>query len=266
METLTAVSPVLVRRQPGAPDPVTLRAALRRWAFAPPRRDDGQPPQIRVALAWIRRNSLPLAALTDDKLVHAVLDVLARKLDGTPAAPDYLGRRRRAFCNALKYAVREKRLTETRSTRPTGKHPDTAVAEINPRVVASPEQVREMLARERGSGTTHRVPPRVAAHTARPRQGGRNMGTIGCCTSAGGRSPLGGAGRRSAPSSQRALTHTIKAVGEPQPPAAGSPWRALGPAASSRRAVWVASSIRRLRVTWCICRRPCSASPSSTAM
>lgn len=106
VETLTAVIPALVRSQAGAPDPATMRSALRRWAFVPPRRGDDQPPEIRAALAWIRRNSLPLTALNDDKLVHAVLNVLARRLDGTPAAPDYLGRRRRVLYNALKYAVR----------------------------------------------------------------------------------------------------------------------------------------------------------------
>jgi len=129
----------------GAPDPAVLRKALRRWAFSPPRRNDDQPPEVRAALAWVKRGSLPLASLRDDKVVRKALDTFANKLDGTPAAPDYLGRRRRVFYNALKYAVREKRLQENPLDTTDWEAPDTAVAEINPRVVASPEQVRELL-------------------------------------------------------------------------------------------------------------------------
>jgi hypothetical protein len=109
---LTAVTPVLVRSDHGAPDPATLRAALRRWAFNPAHRDDTMPPDIRAALSWIRRASLPITALQDDKTVRQVLDALALKLDSTAASPDYLGRRRRVLYNILKYAVRERRLTE----------------------------------------------------------------------------------------------------------------------------------------------------------
>ena len=39
-ETLTAVTPVLVRTDHGMPDPATLRSALRRWAINPAHRDD----------------------------------------------------------------------------------------------------------------------------------------------------------------------------------------------------------------------------------
>ena len=60
-----------------------------------------------------------MAFLRDDKVVRKALDTLANKLDGTPAAPDYLGRRRRVFYNALKYAVREKRLWRIPSTQQT---------------------------------------------------------------------------------------------------------------------------------------------------
>jgi hypothetical protein len=75
--------------------------------------------------------------------LHKVLDVLARRLDGTLAAPDYLDRRRRVLYNVVKYAVREKRLSENPLDATDSEAPDTAVAEINPRVVAAPEKVRE---------------------------------------------------------------------------------------------------------------------------
>jgi hypothetical protein len=81
VETLTAVTPVLVKDTPGSPDPAVLRTALRQWAFIPTRGADEQPSEVRAALAWLRRNSLPVTALQDDKIVRKVLDVLARKLN-----------------------------------------------------------------------------------------------------------------------------------------------------------------------------------------
>ena len=86
-----------------------------------------------------------MTALEDDKLVRHVLDTLALKLDGTAASPDYLGRRRRVLYNVLKYAVREKRLTENPLDSTEWEPPDTGIEEINPRLVASPEQVRQLL-------------------------------------------------------------------------------------------------------------------------
>ena len=48
-EGLIAVTPVLVKSQRGAPDPVVLRQALRKWAFNPPRRDTARPPEVEAA-------------------------------------------------------------------------------------------------------------------------------------------------------------------------------------------------------------------------
>ena len=55
VETLTAVTPVLVRSDHGVPDEAVLRVALRRWAFNPVHRHDQMPAEIRAALAWLRR-------------------------------------------------------------------------------------------------------------------------------------------------------------------------------------------------------------------
>lgn len=146
VETLVAVTPVLVRAGHGSPDPAVLRAALRRSAFVPPRRADPLPSETRSALSWARRSSLPLTALEDDKTLRLVLDALATKLDGTPVAPDYFGRRRRVLYNVLKYAVRQGRLSANPLDATDWEPRDLVVEEVNPRVVASPEQVRELLA------------------------------------------------------------------------------------------------------------------------
>jgi integrase len=50
------------------------------------------------------------------------------------------------FYNVVKYAVREKRLAENPLDTTDWEAPDSSVAEINPRVVASPEKIRELLA------------------------------------------------------------------------------------------------------------------------
>jgi len=165
VETLTAVTPVLIRTDHGMPDPAILRSALRRWAFNPPHRADDMPADIRAALSWIKRVSLPLIALQDDKTVRQVLDALALKLDGTAASPDYLGRRRRVFYNILKYAVREGRLTENPLGTTDWEPSDSGIDEINPRVVASPEQVRQLLTAVRSVG---------------PRRGARLVGFFAC--------------------------------------------------------------------------------------
>jgi integrase len=106
------------------------------------------PNDVKAALRWARRASLPMAALEDDRNIRRVLDALAQRLDGTAAAPDYFRWRRRVLYNVLGYAVAEKRLSRnpldvTSWSRPSM---DEITEEINPRVVASPEQVRDLLA------------------------------------------------------------------------------------------------------------------------
>ena len=83
---------------------------------------------------------MPITALEDDRTVRLVLDVLAQKLDGSAAAPDYFSRRRRVLYNVLNYAVAEKRLAENPLDVTSWSWPtiDQGTDEISPRVVASP--------------------------------------------------------------------------------------------------------------------------------
>jgi integrase len=108
---------------------------------------------------------MPITSLEDARTVRQVLDVLAHKLDGTFASPDYLGRRRRVFYNVLKYAVREHRLTENPLAATEWEPPEVSTEEINPRVVASPEQVRQLL---------------TAVSYVGPRRGGRLVAFFAC--------------------------------------------------------------------------------------
>jgi hypothetical protein len=99
---------VLVRDLRGVPDPDTFRAALRKDF------NHGQPAALTLdeakAVAWLKRASLPISAFNDDSVITDVLDALASRIDGTPAAPDYYARRLRVTRTCLSYAVRKKRL------------------------------------------------------------------------------------------------------------------------------------------------------------
>ena len=109
LETLSVALPVLTREIAGEPDQGVLRHALRHALNQNPHARPPDDAELR-ALAWLERASLPISALDDPSVVSELLDVLSRKLDGTPAAPDYYSRRRRVMHRVLSYAVRKKRL------------------------------------------------------------------------------------------------------------------------------------------------------------
>ncbi|WP_214110687.1 tyrosine-type recombinase/integrase [Acrocarpospora catenulata] len=145
-ETLTAVTPVLVRERRGAPDLAILRTALYRWAFNKPRRGTDMPPEVAAALKWLDRVSIPVAELAEYDRIAAALEACARKLDGKPAAAGYFSRRRRVLYNILNYAVVRKRLQSNPINGLDWKAPEDDVCEeVDPAAVASPEQVRELL-------------------------------------------------------------------------------------------------------------------------
>jgi len=75
-------------------------------------------------LPLIGRNSLPMTAWEDTRHLDAVLRALGTILDGTPAAASSVRRERRILNVAIKYAVRQKTLTD--NPLPTGKDEDAA--------------------------------------------------------------------------------------------------------------------------------------------
>jgi hypothetical protein len=146
VESLTCVTAVLVRDLRGAPDPDTLRAALRK-DFNHGRPAALTPDEIR-AITWLKRASLPISALNDDSAVTDVLDALASRLDSTPAAPDYYARRLRVTRTCLSYAARKKRLQKNpllAANLPEHWTPPKADDAVDPRAVGSPQLVAEML-------------------------------------------------------------------------------------------------------------------------
>ncbi|MEE1666309.1 tyrosine-type recombinase/integrase [Streptomyces sp. WAC07094] len=144
-EALTAVTVALLDERPGRPDDELLRKALRNWAFVLPSPDNRElPTDVADALHWVAKASRPLSDLADAAIGRAVLDSLKIKLDGTAAAAETVRRKRRTLVNALHYAVDLGEFRENPITAVRWKKPKVA-NEVDPRVVANPEQARALL-------------------------------------------------------------------------------------------------------------------------
>ncbi|MFC9080801.1 tyrosine-type recombinase/integrase [Streptomyces sp. NPDC057062] len=144
-EALTAVTVALLDERPGRPTDELLRKSLRNWAFVLPSPDDRElPPDVADALHWVAKASRPLSDLADAAIGRAVLDSLKIKLDGTAAPAETVRRKRRTLVNALHYAVDLGEFRENPITAVRWKKPKVA-NEVDPRVVANPEQARALL-------------------------------------------------------------------------------------------------------------------------
>jgi len=147
-ENLAFAIPLLTRDLPGAPDPDTLRRALRKTLNQGSHTDPLDHDETK-AIAWIQRASRPVSTLEDPAVVADVLDALAVRLDGKPASPEYFSRRRRVLHKCLGYAVRKKRLGSNPLSKANLPEGWTAPAKpddtLDPRAVGSPELVARML-------------------------------------------------------------------------------------------------------------------------
>ncbi len=137
LETLSVALPVLIRDLAGAPDPDVLRLAVRH-ALNQNTHATGPDAEERRALAWLKRASLPISTLADPAVASDLLDALGRKLDGSPAAPDYFSRRRRVMHRVLGYAVRKKRLAVNPLSKPN--LPEGWSAPLAPEDVVDPSR------------------------------------------------------------------------------------------------------------------------------
>ena len=118
---------------------------LVRACLQPRRRSRAPDPATASALAWLERASLPVSQLSDPRVIRAALDGLCTRLDGSPAAANTITRKRAVFHGALGYAVELGLLAANPVDRVRWRAPRAAVA-VNPATVASPAQVRAILA------------------------------------------------------------------------------------------------------------------------
>jgi integrase len=144
-DSLSVVLPVLVKPVRGRPDPKVLRRALRSYVLPPLRRQREQPKEITAAIRWLERASLPVVELQEVDRVHLLVDALARKLDGKPAATQTYRRRRAVVFNALEYATELKLLPSNPLGLIRRKRGHRPVQEVDRRVVVNPRQARELL-------------------------------------------------------------------------------------------------------------------------
>jgi hypothetical protein len=109
-DALATVTPALVTTTRGMPCRDVLRAALYGWAFNKERRaTSALEPDGAAAIAWIRGNSLSVAALDEkdrcSELIRRALDAISVTMTGEPAAATVVARKRAVFYSVLNYAV-----------------------------------------------------------------------------------------------------------------------------------------------------------------
>jgi integrase len=160
-ETLATVTPVLLVSSTGRPDDGHLREALYGWAF----RDGHDPPEgVAAVLRWVADHSRPLADLADPDLMLDVLDAIASKLDGSPAAANTVARKRAVLSNVLDYGVG--RGLDANPLPLAAKmwiQPRTTEGVVDPRVVVNRRQADELLT---AVSYQWRVGPRLVAFFA----------------------------------------------------------------------------------------------------
>ncbi|MBA9003473.1 tyrosine-type recombinase/integrase [Thermomonospora cellulosilytica] len=158
---LTAATLAMLASQRGKPDDGEIRKALRKWGFNTKNRD-ACPDEYTHVLKWLSRNTKPVMALADPDVFRCVLDAIATKQDGKPAAATTVARNRAVLHNACEYAITRKLLAANPVKTTKWKAPK-ASHEVDRRSVVNPAQARRLLDAVRAQG---RSGPRLVAFFA----------------------------------------------------------------------------------------------------
>jgi integrase len=146
-EALVTITFIFLSSNRGAPSDKDLRAALYGWAFNAGVRKSAKalvPYEFERAMGWLASNTMPISELDDAALMRKALDALALRLDGKPAAPSTVARKRTALSSVLKYAV-ELRLLESNPLSRVAWTAPRMATEVDRRTVVNPEQARKLL-------------------------------------------------------------------------------------------------------------------------
>lgn len=144
-ESLTAVTPVLLKQGKGRPNEKAIRSVLVGWSFNPTKRElEDKPADVATTLRWIERNSLPLSAVMQPELARAVHHAAVTRLDGKAGARSVARQRRMIVNNALNHAV-ERNLIRTNPVKAIKWNAPKPSRAIDRRRVANPVQVRTLL-------------------------------------------------------------------------------------------------------------------------
>ena len=109
--TLTTATVAMLPKVPSSFADKQLRKALRDWALNKDARENA-PQNLLDLLAWVKRNSLPMAAIEDGEQFDRLMTALSVNLDGKSAANSTIQRNRAIMHNALKFAVQKRLLGE----------------------------------------------------------------------------------------------------------------------------------------------------------
>jgi integrase len=158
-EALTDITLALVANEQGLPPSVELRTALYRHAFNASTHVDPVPDRLRSAMAWIEQHSPPLARLNEAIVLRDILNRLARRQDGSPAAAATVSRKRATLHSVLQYAVELELFPSNPLKKIQWRAPQPTDA-VDRRLVVNPGQARALLSAVR------QADPAVAAFFA----------------------------------------------------------------------------------------------------
>ena len=144
-ESLATVTPALFVATKSRPSAATVRQLLYGWSFNARTRATG-PPEDRLVRTeqWVAANTVPIRDLADPAVLRPALNALALRMDGKPAAPSTVSRKRAIFYNALEYAVELGHLPANPIPSIKWRAPKLSEA-VNPRVVINHAQARALL-------------------------------------------------------------------------------------------------------------------------
>jgi integrase len=163
-EALMSITCALIADQLTEENARVVRSALFNWAFNARRRGTAdQPADVTDRLAWVAGRTPPVAALAEPQTLRQVLDALATRLDGQPAAGRTTHRKRAVLTNALSYAVELGLLEENPVRSIQWKAPKSGPVAVEKQCVPNPTQARALLDAVR---ETRRSGPRLVAFFA----------------------------------------------------------------------------------------------------
>jgi integrase len=143
-EALTDITMALLPEEKAPVSTGELRRTLYRYAFNVPARKDTALKELESALAWMQRRSPALADLNDAVVLRGLLNRLALRQDGKPAAPSTIARKRATLHSVLEYAV-ELELFPTNPLKRVRWKAPIPTDVVDCRVVVNPAQARALL-------------------------------------------------------------------------------------------------------------------------
>ncbi|WP_150241370.1 tyrosine-type recombinase/integrase [Nocardiopsis quinghaiensis] len=148
---LTMATTALFTTEREMPDPVLLRAALRRFAYSKTFRAGDRPQEVADALQWVSEHSRPISDLQDSSVAKAALQAAIRDLNGKKLVIGSQRRNHGILKAALRYAV-DQGLLEQNPIGELEASGSRSIHQVDRRCVVNPKQARSLLDKVREYG------------------------------------------------------------------------------------------------------------------